>query len=64
MSDNDLMTTTEAMAMLKTSRQTLDRFRRECGLPFVKLGALVRYRRADLEAFVQARTSAGTPPQP
>ena len=62
--NDGLMTVKEAMAMLKVSRTTLDKFSRECGLPFVKLGALVRYRRADLEAFVKARTSAGTPPQP
>ena len=62
--NEELMTVKEAMAALKVSRTTLDRFRKELELPSVKIGAAVRYRRADLEAFVQARTSAGTPPQP
>jgi hypothetical protein len=40
---------------LKPSTLRKDRCTREIGVPFVKLGRLVRYRMSDLESFIAAR---------
>lgn len=60
--DNDLMTTKEAAAFLKVSRQYLeiDRCRHNLSgvppkVPFLRiLGRTIRYRRSDLEAMLSA----------
>lgn len=61
MSDfNDLLTPDEAAQLLRVAPATLSQWRttrRNDDLPFIKLGNRVRYRRADVEAFLRARTS-------
>lgn len=51
----------EAAAFLQVKPSTLQQWRWSGRGPlFVKVGRLVRYRRADLEAFMQGRTFAST----
>jgi excisionase family DNA binding protein len=64
--DDDLLTVAEAADLLGLATDTLDHWRMmpERGPAFVKMGRAVRYRRADLLAFVQRsrRTSTGATP--
>lgn len=52
----NLMTPKEVSAYLGVSVETLNVWRctKRYNLPHVKVGHLVRYRRADVEAFVEA----------
>lgn len=51
----DLLTTQQASEILQTPAPTLVRWRFERrGPAYVKLGASVRYKRADLEAWITA----------
>ena len=58
------MTTQEAADCLSFKRETLNQWRiRKQGPPYVKFGKAVRYRREDLDAWVEERltdSSAGT----
>jgi excisionase family DNA binding protein len=50
-----LLTSREAAEFLRCSLRTLDRERADGrGCPFVRIGRRIRYRRADVEAFVAA----------
>ncbi len=57
----DLLPPQTVAAILGVSPGTLDAWRstRRVALPFVKVGALVRYRRSDIEAFIAARVDPG-----
>jgi excisionase family DNA binding protein len=44
----DLLTETEAGQVLRVSRQTLYRMRRDGRMPSVKIRGAIRYRKADL----------------
>jgi excisionase family DNA binding protein len=51
----ELLTAAETAQLLRCSLRTLDRERADGrGCPFVRIGARIRYRRADVEAFVAA----------
>jgi excisionase family DNA binding protein len=51
----ELLTTRETAELLRCSVRTLDRERADGrGCPWVRIGGRVRYRRADVEAFVAA----------
>lgn len=56
--DDDLLDVKEAAALLQIKPGTLDTWRvnRRYPLPFVRIGARVRYRRGDLRAFIAQRT--------
>lgn len=56
-----LLTTEEAAALITCAPATLDldRCRRRWKVPFIKVGRLVRYRRSEVLAWLEART-AGT----
>lgn len=61
MTDRDthpLLPASEAAAALGTTLQTLANWRAtgRYSLPYVKVGRLVRYRSADLQAFITSRT--------
>ena len=61
MTEDPLNTTPEAAAYLRLSKPTLERFRLTGGGPsYVKLGRAVRYRRADLDAWVVSRLTRST----
>jgi len=50
-----LLTACETARYLRCSLRTLDRERADGrGCPFVRIGGRIRYRRADVEAFVKA----------
>lgn len=57
----ELMTEEAAAVFLDVKRGTLQVWRctKRYPLPYVKVGRLVRYRRGDLQAFLQARTMGG-----
>ena len=51
----ELLTALETARLLRCSLRTLDRERADGrGCPFVRIGRRIRYRRADVEAFVAA----------
>jgi excisionase family DNA binding protein len=55
------LTTQEAADLLGLKRTTLEAWRvRGCGPRFVKLGRAVRYRAADLDAWIESRTRTST----
>ncbi len=58
----ELIDEREAAALLATTAGTLAVWRStgRYGLPFIKVGRLVRYRRADLLAWLDARTHHAT----
>jgi excisionase family DNA binding protein len=57
-SGRNLLNEKEAAQLLATSVGTLQVWRStgRYGIPFVKIGRLVRYKRADLEAWIESRT--------
>jgi excisionase family DNA binding protein len=62
---SDLLTPDEAAACLRCAKQTLARWRCEGGGPaYVKMGARVLYRRADLDAWVAGRRVLATAQRP
>ena len=61
MKDHALMTTDEAAEVCRTTPGTLEQWRhRGEGPQFVKLGRAVRYRRADLDAWIESRVQNKT----
>ena len=61
MSSRDLISPDEVAEILGVATQTLAIWRcaRRYGLPFVRVGRLIRYRKADVEAWLTARTQKG-----
>ena len=59
-----LLTTAETAAILGIGKSTLDQDRLfgRLGLPFVRLGRSIRYRRTDVEAYLQNLRSFTSPP--
>lgn len=56
-----LLTQRETAILLRLSERTLERLRLQGGGPlYVKAGRAVRYREADLEAWIAARVVANT----
>ncbi len=53
---NDMLDTTGAAAFLGLARRTLEIWRcKKKGPPYFKVGSLVRYRRADLQEWLDSR---------
>ncbi|SLJ86900.1 helix-turn-helix transcriptional regulator [Novosphingobium mathurense] len=58
---SSVLTTKEAANYLKLGKPTLDRFRVTGeGPKFAKLGGAVRYRRADLDAWLESKLIGST----
>ncbi len=57
-SDDPLLTSLEAAAVLNVKPDTLLVWRctKRYKIPYIKVGRLVRYRRSDLEAWLESRT--------
>jgi excisionase family DNA binding protein len=57
----ELLTRPQAAAFLGVKPQTLSVWAttKRYGLPFIKVGSLVRYRRSDLQRFLDQRTIGG-----
>ena len=61
MTEQVVMTTIEAAAFLKMKPATLEQWRwRGCGPRFMKVGRSCRYRRADLESYLDGATYNST----
>lgn len=61
----DVFTTPEAAAYVRLKKPTLERFRLTGQGPrFCKLGGAVRYRRGDLDAWLEARSVRSTSEAP
>lgn len=57
----DILNTREAAQYVRLGKPTLERFRiTGDGPPYCKLGGAVRYRRADLDAWLESRLTAST----
>jgi len=58
--DNTLMTPDDTAAYMAISKRQLqlDRTTKR-SIPFVKVGRLVRYRKADLDTYISAQTVGG-----
>lgn len=57
----DILMTREAAIYVRLSKPTLERYRTSGGGPkFAKLGAAVRYRKADLDAWLESRLVGST----
>lgn len=57
----EILTTTEAAAYVRLSKPTMERFRLSgYGAPYVKLGGAVRYRKSDLDAWLESRRIRST----
>lgn len=64
-SGSEMFTTPEAAAYIKMAVQTLERFRLTGEGPiFAKLGGSVRYRRCDLDAWIESRLVRSTSQTP
>lgn len=58
---NDVLTTAEAARYVRLGKPTLERFRLTGEGPcYAKLGGAVRYRRADLDLWLESRLVAST----
>lgn len=55
MDENQLLTTAVVAVILGLGKSTVeqDRLHGRLGIPFVRLGRSIRYRRADVEAYIQ-----------
>lgn len=61
MMDCDILTTVEAARYVRLGKPTLERFRLTGEGPlYAKLGGAVRYRRADLDKWLESRLVAST----
>lgn len=59
--NTDIMTTTEAAQYVRLGKPTIERFRVTGEGPrYCKLGGAVRYRRADLDAWLEGRLTSST----
>jgi len=58
---NELMNTREAASYLRLGKPTIERFRMTGeGPAYLKLGGAVRYRRCDLDAWLESRLIQST----
>ncbi len=61
MNNDNLLTTLEAARYVRLGKPTLERFRTTgAGPRFAKLGGAVRYRRTDLDAWLESRLIRST----
>jgi excisionase family DNA binding protein len=51
-----LLTKTEVEEYLRISHMTLQNLMKNHGLPFIKLGKRVLFRRSEIEAYLESRT--------
>lgn len=58
----ELLSTAQAASYLGVTPHTLEVWRcvGRYGLPFIKIGRLVRYRKTDLDAFLTSQTRNGS----
>lgn len=65
MNTTELVTEAELSQILRRSRRQLQRDRAmRCGCPYVQIGAQVRYRRDDVDAYIAQRVVGATASAP
>lgn len=52
-SSNELMTTKEVAGWLKVAPKTVENWRYRGQIPYVKINGVVRYRRMDIESWLE-----------
>lgn len=57
---SELLTTRELAELWSCSTRHIERLKLENGLPFLKLGKSLRFRRSDIEAWLEAQQPGGT----
>ena len=57
----DVMDKEQCAAYLGVGASTVERWRDTEGLPYVKIGAIARYRRAAIDAWLAARETSNSP---
>lgn len=57
MSNDELLTRIDAAAFLSISPRTLDQWREQGALRTIERGRWIRFRRSDLEKFIQSNTT-------
>jgi excisionase family DNA binding protein len=59
MENKELMTRAEVISYLRISNMTLHRLMKAHGLPYIKLGKRVLFRRADIDKYLEAHFIRG-----
>lgn len=49
----NLLTTKEICEIYKISRNTVDRWRREKGLPYIRVGSGIRFKEEDVKEWIE-----------
>jgi excisionase family DNA binding protein len=62
--DSDLLTLAETAALLRLKPSTIRAWVSQRRIPYVKLGRLVRIKRRDAEALIEASVIGGLPLRP
>ena len=57
---SELISTRELAELWSCSTRHIERLKLENGLPFLKLGKSLRFRRSDIEAWLEAQQPGGT----
>ena len=57
---SELLTTRELAELWSCSTKSINRLRLQSGLPSLKLGHSLRFRRSDIEAWLEAQQPGGT----
>jgi excisionase family DNA binding protein len=53
--EKDFFTKRELMEYLRISRGTVDKFMRHQGLPYIKLGKKVLFRKSDIDRWIESK---------
>ena len=53
--EKDLMTKAEMLEYLRISKGTLDKLMREKGIPFLKLGKRVLFKKSDIDKWLESK---------
>lgn len=61
MEETELLTKKQVAELLHCSTSCVDQMRRKKGLPHFKVGILVRFRPADVQSWIEARTVVRIP---
>ena len=51
--DTNLMTVEDVAALLKVEKQLVYKLKRDRKIPFIKIGGVIRFRRADVDQWIE-----------
>ena len=51
--DTNLMTVEDVAALLKVEKQLVYKLRRDRKIPFIKIGGVIRFRRVDVDEWIE-----------